>query len=182
MNANRNELEKVFAQAECLYTQLEVEKALDRVARQITADLSGRYPLILGVLQGSMATLGYLLPRLPFLLDVDYLQASHCRGTLESHDLLWTRHPDIPLHGRHILLIDDILNRGLTLATIAQYCHEAGAADVKIAVLSEKRPSKFTAAVEPDYVALQVPDRYVFGYGLDYEDHWRNAPGIYARA
>ena len=171
---------KVFAQADCLYNQQEVETALDGIAKQITVDLSGKYPLVIGVMNGALPTLGYLLMRMPFLLEVDYLHATRYRGKLEGDDLIWKRHPDVSMEGRHVLLVDDILDRGITLAAIAEHCHKAGALDVRIAVLSEKKSALFTASIEADYVALQVPDRYVFGYGMDYEDHWRNAPGIYA--
>lgn len=180
MNDKRAVLEQVFAQADCLYNQADIERALDRLALQISHDLAGRYPLLLGVMNGALPTLGYLLQRLPFLLEVDYLHATRYGSQLQGGEVMWKRYPEISMQGREILLIDDILDQGLTLAAIAQHCKEAGAASVRIAVLTEKILPHHTPAVTADYVALQVPDRYVFGYGMDYEGHWRNAPGIFA--
>jgi len=179
MNKTRQVFEKVFAQAECLYTRIEVEQALDGIAQKITTDFAAKYPLILGVMNGALPTLGYLLPRLPFVLEVDYLHATRYRGQMQGSELIWKRHPEVSMEGRNVLLVDDILDRGITLAAIAEHCWAAGAADVKIAVLCEKKSIEFAPLIAADYVALQVPDRFVFGYGMDYEDHWRNAPGIF---
>lgn len=180
MSDKRAELEQVFEQADCLYNLAEVEAALDKMAEQVGQDLADKYPLVLGVMNGALPTLAFLLRRLPFLLEVDYLHATRYTGQLEGSDVVWKRYPEVSLKGRHILLVDDILDRGITLAAIVQHCKEAGASDVRIAVLTEKVLPDFTPSIAADYVALKVPDRYVFGYGMDYEDHWRNAPGIYA--
>lgn len=180
MNQHGDDLKCVFTQADCLFTQQEVEQALDKVAQDVTRDLNDKYPLVLGVMNGALPTLGYLLPRLPFLLEVDYLHATRYQGQMHGSELIWKRHPVVSMKGRHIMLVDDILDRGITLAAVARYCLEAGALDVKIAVLTVKKIKDFTAPVKADYAALAVPDRYVFGYGMDYENHWRNAPGIFA--
>ncbi len=180
MSDKHVELGQVYAQADCLYTLAEVEQALDNMAVQINQDLADKYPLVLGVMNGALSTLGYLLQRLPFLLEVDYLHATRYTGQLEGSDVVWKRYPEVSMKGRHILLVDDILDRGITLAAIVQHCKAAGAEEVRIAVLTEKLLTHYTPAIVADYVALQVPDRYVFGYGMDYEDHWRNAPGIFA--
>ena len=173
-------LEQVYAQADCLYTLAEVEQALDKMAVQINQDLADKYPLVLGVMNGALSTLGYLLQRLPFLLEVDYLHATRYTGQLEGSDVVWKRYPEVSMKGRHILLVDDILDRGITLAAIVQHCKAAGAEDVRIAVLTEKLLTNYTPAISADYVALQVPDRYVFGYGIDFEYIWRIATGIFA--
>lgn len=180
MNQCQQNLRDIPAQADCLFTQQEVELALDKLAQDITRDFTDKYPLIIGVMNGALPTLGYLLPRLPFLLEVDYLHATRYQGQTQGGEIIWKRRPVISMQDRHVLLVDDILDRGITLAAIAHYCLEAGALDVKIAVLTEKKINGFTASVAANYVALFVPDRYVFGYGMDYENHWRNAPGIFA--
>jgi hypoxanthine phosphoribosyltransferase len=180
MSDRMQELEGVMAQADCLYTLVEVERALDAMAVQINRDLADKYPLVLGVMTGALSTMGYLLQRLPFLLEVDYLHATRYTGQLQGSDVIWKRYPAVSLEGRHVLLVDDILDRGITLAAIVKYCFDHGAKDVRIAVLTEKLLENHSPSVQADYVALQVPDRYVFGYGMDYEDHWRNAPGIFA--
>lgn len=180
MQIDRSALENVFANADCLYSLEETQNALDAMAKAITADLSDTHPIVLGVMNGAVATLGFLLPRLPFLLEVDYVHATRYQGERQGAELLWKRKPDLDFRGRQILLVDDILDRGITLGAIAEWCKDAGAADVKIAVLGVKQLADFTPLVTADFMALSLPDRYVFGFGMDYCAHWRNAPGIYA--
>jgi len=180
VKADTEKLEAVFAQAECIFTLAEVEAALDVIIAQITADFSGKNPLVLGVMNGALACMGYMLPRLPFLLEMDYVHATRYQGKEEGSDLVRKRRPHVSMQGRHVILIDDILDCGITLAALQDYCQHAGAASVVIAVLGEKQIANHQAMVAADYVALKIPDRYVFGYGMDYQEYWRNAPGIFA--
>ncbi len=178
--SNLAQLNQVLAQADCLYTITEVEQALGKMAVQITENLQDACPVVIGIMNGALPTLGYLLPRLPFLLEVDYAHATRYQGEEQGGELLWKRKPELDVSGRHVLLVDDILDRGITLAAIADYCRAAGAAAVSIAVLGVKQAAGFTPVVQADYQALTLPDRFVFGYGMDYNTFWRNAPGIYA--
>jgi hypoxanthine phosphoribosyltransferase len=180
MSVDSRQLEKIFADAECLFDLAEVETALARMAQKIASDLANTRPIVIGVMNGALATLGYILPRLPFLLEVDYVHASRYQGQEQGSELVWKRYPELSLVGRHVLLVDDILDRGITLAAIAQYCLNAGAVKVHTAVLGIKILPSFTPPITADYHALLFPDRYVFGYGMDYQTYWRNAPGIYA--
>lgn len=177
---NLEQLRQVYANAECLFSLVEVEAALTQLARLITRDLDDKNPLVLGVMNGSLATLGYLLPRLNFLLEVDYVHATRYQGKLQGNQLQWKRKPEVALSGRHVLLVDDLLDQGITLKAIADYCVGQGAAGVKIAVLGTKKIQGYHAPINADYSALDIPDRYVFGFGMDYHDYWRNAPGIFA--
>lgn len=172
-------LDQVGANANCLFNLQQVERALDVVIKELAADLSDEHPVVLGVMRGALPMMGYVVPRLPFYLELDYVHATRYQENLSTGELLWLHEPHVELKGRSVLIMDDILDRGVTLKAIANKCYELGAKDVKIAVLCQKQIAGFTPAISADYIALRVPDAYVFGYGMDYEGGWRNAPGIY---
>ncbi|GGY72690.1 hypoxanthine-guanine phosphoribosyltransferase [Cellvibrio zantedeschiae] len=172
-------LEQVNENAKCLFNLQEVEQALDVVVQQLTNDFANESPVVLGVMRGALPMMGYVVPRLSFYLEVDYVHATRYQENLGTRELMWLHEPHVGLKDRRVLLIDDILDRGITLKAIADKCYELGAKDVKIAVLCQKQIANFSPAISADYVALLVPDAYVFGYGMDYEGGWRNAPGIY---
>lgn len=167
--------------ADCLITQQQVERALDRMAEEITANLGDKLPVFYCVMNGGLITTGHLLTRLGFPLEVDYLHATRYRGGIRGGDLFWRVSPEVPMAGRHVVIVDDILDEGATLAAILAYCREAGAASISTAVLVDKRHQrKSVPGLKADYCSLQVEDRYVFGFGMDYKGYWRNAPGIFA--
>ena len=173
--------DEVLRRAERLFDLDEVEQALDRIGRQIGRRLAGRDPVVLCVMNGGLLPAGRLLTRLDFPLWLDYVHATRYRGETVGGELNWVKKSGVPLAGRTVLIVDDILDEGFTLAAIADYCRDEGAAQVYSAVVVEKvhdRGNGFRA----DFVGLQVPDRYVFGYGMDYGGYLRNAPGIFAAA
>ena len=172
-------LTDVEANSKCLFSLADVEQGLDEIIISIAKDLTDKRPVVIGVMRGALAMMGYLLPRLPFYLEVDYVHASRYQKQLVPGELLWLHEPHIPLDGRCVLLVDDILDQGITLKAIAEKCYAMGAKEVKIAVLCKKIIANFEPAISADYIALSVPDAYIFGYGMDYEGGWRNAPGIY---
>lgn len=167
--------------ADCLITQAQVEQALDRMAEEITLNLGDKLPVFYCVMNGGLITTGHLLPRLGFPLEVDYLHATRYRGGTRGGELFWRVSPEVPMAGRHVVIVDDILDEGATLAAILEYCREAGAASISTAVLVDKRHErKASPDLKADYCSLEVEDRYVFGFGMDYKGYWRNAPGIFA--
>jgi hypoxanthine phosphoribosyltransferase len=170
---------EVLAKAQQLYTQQELEQALDRLAQQISERLAGTNPLLLCVLNGALIPMGHLLTRLDFPLRQDYIHASRYRGDTRGAELEWKGRPGTSLAGQTVMLVDDILDEGVTLATLVSYCRGAGAKEVYSVVLVEKRHDR-SNGFQADFVGLQVPDRYVFGFGMDYKEYWRNLPGIYA--
>jgi hypoxanthine phosphoribosyltransferase len=112
---------------------------------------------------------------------VDYVHATRYGHETKGTHLHWTVKPQLDLHGRTVLLLDDILDEGITLAAIADYCRLHGAAKVMMAALVEKlHLRKVTPGMRADFSGIEVGDRFLFGYGLDYKGYWRNAPGIYA--
>lgn len=177
----REAYEGMLAEADCLYTRARVETAIDRLAAALTRDLAGESPLLLCVMNGGIVFSGSLLIRLPFRLQVDYVHASRYRGELSGADLHWIHRPITPVRDRCVLVLDDILDEGDTLAGIRDWCLEQGAARVVTAVLVDKQHDRRCPALpEADYTALYAEDRYLFGYGMDCREYWRNAPGIFA--
>jgi len=169
----------VIDSADCLYEEQQVLEAVGNMAEQITADLGDKDPLIIAVMNGGLMPAGLLLPRLRFPLKLDYLHATRYREGTTGHDLVWQHTPSHDLNGRHVLIVDDILDEGHTLAAILDFCQAQQPASLATAVLAQKTHQR---GVRPplEYVGLQLPDRYVFGCGMDYKGYWRNLPGIYA--
>lgn len=180
MSASLEQVRAVYADSDQLYTVTQVEAALDNMAADITEQLGDKNPLILCVLTGGIVPAGQLLTRLDFPLLLDYLHATRYRGETRGGELHWIAHPRTSLQDRVILVVDDILDEGYTLAAILEHCHQAGAKEVYSAVLVEKLHDRKPQGLKADFIGLTVPDRYVFGYGMDYHEYLRNAPGIYA--
>lgn len=178
---NGNEANRVFAEADLLVGATEVASAIGRMAREITASLQDADPVVLCVMNGGLIFAGQLLTSLQFPLQVDYVHATRYGHAVNGAMLNWTVRPQIDLKGRSVLLVDDILDEGVTLAAIAEYCRQQGAARVLMAALVEKlHLRKVTPGMRADFSGIEVGDRFLFGYGLDYKGYWRNAPGIYA--
>lgn len=174
-------IQSILQNAECLYSSTEVNDALDRMGTEITARLKDTNPLVLCVMTGALITTGHLLTRLHFPLELDYIHATRYRGTNRGGDLHWLVEPRKSLKGRTIIVVDDIMDGGLTLAAIIDYCKQNGASDIYTAVLvSKKREREPNVNFEPDFVGVETEDKYLFGFGLDYEEYLRNVPGIYA--
>ncbi|HKJ94862.1 MAG TPA: hypoxanthine-guanine phosphoribosyltransferase [Gammaproteobacteria bacterium] len=173
-------LKAVLDSAEVIHDASAIDPALDRMASAITEVLAGTRPLVLGVMTGAIVPMGRLLPRLSFPLEVDYIHASRYHGSTMGRDLVWLARPQTPLKGRTILVVDDILDEGHTLAGIIQECRDEGAAAVHTAVLVDKRHDRRVPGLTADFAGLTVPDRYVFGAGMDYRGYFRNVDGVYA--
>lgn len=167
--------------AERLYSVAELECALDRLAEGVQSLLAGTEPLLLlTVMNGGLVTAGHLLPRLSLALEVDYVHATRYGHSQQGGDeLRWLHRPETALEGRRVLFVDDILDRGLTLQALTEAAWAQGAQSVHTLALVQKQLPE-PPAVEADFIGLTVPDRFVFGFGMDYQGLWRNAPGIYA--
>ena len=172
---------KVLQEADCLHTAEAVELALADMATRITQAIADTDPLVICVMTGGVVPFGKLLPRLQFPLQIDYVHATRYGKRLQGGQLQWMSGPHQNPKGRTVLLIDDILDEGATLAGIESRYRAEGAREVYKAVMVVKdRPR--THDVKIDFAGLDVPDRYVFGYGMDYKGYLRNVSGIYAEA
>lgn len=177
-----DEIAAVAGRATRIHGAAEVQAALDRMAREITAELADTNPILLCAMNGGLIVTGQLALRLKFPLQIDYLHASRYRGATAGGDIEHRVSPTLDPRGRVVLVVDDILDEGVTLAAILRYCREQGAERVLSAVLADKRRPRTGGLAKADIAGLQVPDRYVYGYGMDYKNYLRNADGIYAVA
>jgi len=157
----------------------QVDEAVRRVAAEIEAKLGGSYPLVLAVMGGAVVFAGQLLPLLRFPLDFDYIHASRYGQATRGTGIEWRVSPPSLARGRAVLVVDDILDHGETMAAIRARLLELGAQSVHCAVLVEKILA-LKKPVRPDFVGLRIPDRFVFGCGMDAKGYWRNLPEIRA--
>jgi len=157
----------------------EIQTTLDRLAAAIGQRLHASNPLVLTVMGGAVVFAGQLLPRLAFPLNCDYLHATRYGDVTSGGELSWLVEPRTPVAGRTVLVLDDILDEGVTLAAVKQRLLAMGAKECLIAVLTEKDLGR-AKPVAADFVGLQLPNRYVFGCGMDVKGAWRNLPAIYA--
>ncbi|MCB1907240.1 MAG: hypoxanthine-guanine phosphoribosyltransferase [Rhodocyclaceae bacterium] len=181
MSIDLDNVRRTRAEADCLYTAEQVEAAIDTLADGLSVFYRDRNPLLYVVMNGGLIFAGRLLPRLDFPLEVAYLHATRYGMATQGTLLDWRVRPTQKLDGRHVLVLDDILDEGHTLAAITDYLRDEGAADVRTAVLVHKQHSrKAFPGMRADFSGLDVVDRFLFGYGMDYKGYWRNAPGIFA--
>lgn len=173
------EARALLAHAEQLLAPDAVEQAVARVAGEITAALCEEQPLLLAVMRGGVVFAGHLLPLLQFPLDFDYVDATRYGEATRGGELNWR--VDVPptVRDRTVLVVDDILDEGHTLAAIRRRLLDAGARRVLIAVFADKQLPR-PKPVAADFAGVQLPDRYVFGFGMDVCGLWRNLPAVYA--
>ncbi len=170
---------KILDEAELVCDAQSVREAIERLGREISARLVETNPLVLVVMRGGVFFAGQLLPLLRFPLELDYVHASRYGKKITGGTLEWRSLPPGAVRGRCVLVLDDILDEGETLAAIRSQLLEWEAGSCHLAVLAEKDTGR-AKAVRPDFVGITVPNRYVFGCGLDVRGAWRNLPEIYA--
>jgi len=157
----------------------EVQAAIRRIAAEIEQRLSGAYPMVLAVMGGAVVFAGQLLPLLRFPLDYDYIHASRYGAATRGADVDWKVSPPGLVKGRSVLVLDDILDHGETMNVIKKRLFEIGATEFYCAVLVEKKLA-MKKPIRADFVGLNIPDRFVFGCGMDAKGYWRNLPEIRA--
>lgn len=170
---------RILAEAELIHSAAAVNAAIEHLATDITARLQDAHPLVLTVMGGAVIFAGQLLPQLAFPLECDYVHATRYGKGTSGGDLKWVKETHVPVTGRTVLVLDDILDEGITLAAIRHRLLEQGAAACLTAVLADKQLGR-SKPIAADFVGLPLPDRYVFGCGMDVEGAWRNLPAIYA--
>lgn len=181
---NSQEARALLADSEVLFTADQVNAATTRVAHELNRDYADKHPLVLGVMGGAVVFTGQLLPQLEFPLDFDIVQASRYGEKTVGTHLTWRVTPRDNVKGRHVLLVDDILDEGVTLAAIVELLKSQGAASVECAVFCTKDYGDEINSRKPlkaKYVGLVVPNRFIYGYGMDVSGAWRNLPAIWAK-
>jgi hypoxanthine phosphoribosyltransferase len=169
----------VLETAELLVPAPAVSEAVTRVAQEISEKLAGEFPLVLCVMRGGVIFAGQLLLQLRFPLEVDYLEITRYRSATQGGAIDWKVTPGAGVAGRTVLVLDDILDEGKTLAAIRDKVLGAGARGFYSVVFAEKETGR-PKPIRADFVGVHVPNRYVFGFGMDVGGLWRNLPGIYA--
>jgi hypoxanthine phosphoribosyltransferase len=170
---------RILQQAEMLYSAEEVQAALHKVADEINVALADEHPLVLSVMGGAVVFTGQLLPLLDFPLDFDYVHVSRYGDAQQGGAMQWKVEPRENVNGRVVLLLDDILDEGHTLATLRERVLALGAKKCYTAVFADKQRGG-KKPIRADFVGMELPNRFVFGYGMDIEGAWRNLPAIYA--
>ena len=174
-----NEAQELLGRADLICTTGEINAAIAKLADAINKEFAGRYPVVLSVMSGAMVFAGQLLPLLSFPMESDYIHVTRYANQTTGDKLQWKVYPPEHIKGRVVLVLDDILDEGITLAAIRDKVMGMGALNIYAAVLADKAICRPKAA-EADFVGLRVPDKYVFGYGMDAYGLWRNLPAIYA--
>ncbi|MEO8409167.1 MAG: hypoxanthine-guanine phosphoribosyltransferase [Propionivibrio sp.] len=169
----------LLAVADLIHSAEAVATAVRRVAAEVTERLGASNPLVLCVMSGGVPFAGHLMTQLDFPLEFDYLHVTRYGQDTLGGALSWRSAPWTPVKGRTVLVLDDILDEGLTLAAIVARMQELGAKTCYTAVATDKLNGK-QKPIKADFVALTVPDRFVFGFGMDVRGQYRNLPAIYA--
>jgi len=176
---DRDRAWQILRDADLLFDAASVRVAVEAMARQIAERLADAYPLVLCVMGGSVVFTGQILPLLRFPLDFDYLHVTRYDGATRGGALSWKVLPRHPVAGRTVLVLDDILDEGHTMMAIRERLMGEGARAFHCAVFADKDIGR-SKPLQPDFRGVTLPDRYVFGFGMDVEGAWRNLPEIYA--
>ncbi|HKU79125.1 MAG TPA: hypoxanthine-guanine phosphoribosyltransferase [Rhodanobacteraceae bacterium] len=180
MSASEHPLAAVLPHAECIHDRAAIETAIARMGAAIREALQGERAVFLTVMNGGLFFAAPLALAIGCDLEFDYVHATRYGDATVGREVRWLHHPQAKLAGHTVILADDILDEGYTLEALRKHCLAEGAKRVLVAVLCEKRHDRRVPGLAADFAGLEVPDRYVFGYGLDYYGQGRNLPGIYA--
>ncbi|MBF2760068.1 MAG: hypoxanthine-guanine phosphoribosyltransferase [Ectothiorhodospiraceae bacterium AqS1] len=175
-----SEYRRVLDESDVVCSEAEVDAAYRKLASEIGEVYREKSPLILPVMVGGLIPAARILAHLDFPLEIDYVHVTRYRGRTQGRTLEWFSHPSTDLKDRSVLIVDDILDEGVTLSAILEHCQGLGALDVRCAVLVDKRLDRPRVLPQADFSGLRVDDRYIFGCGMDYQGFFRNLPDIYA--
>jgi len=167
-------------QLKILISHDEIAKAVDRLASEIKRDYQGKQPLFIGVLKGSFVFMADLIRQLDLPLELDFIRLSSYGAARESSGKVRVvQGVKTPIKGRDVLVIEDIVDTGITTSFLLDYLRKKKPASLKLCALTDK-PSRRRVPVSIDYLGLSLPDKFVVGYGLDFDERFRNLPHIYA--
>jgi hypoxanthine phosphoribosyltransferase len=175
-----HDLTTTLRRADLIHDRHALAQAIARIGADIDRTLAGQSAVFLTVMQGALIFAGQLATAIASPLTFDYVHATRYRSGTRGGEVNWIKRPTAALAGANVILVDDILDEGHTLKAIRDVCVEQGAARVLIAVLCAKRHGRAVPDLHVDFVGVDVPDRYVFGYGMDYHEQGRNLASIYA--
>lgn len=174
------EIQSVQNRAICLFDNDTVEKGIRQLATVMSEDLKTSKPIFICIMNGGLQFTANLTKNFNFPLQLDYLHLSRYQGELMGSEVIWYAKPQISLKDRTVVLLDDILDVGISLESAKAFCKEQGAAKILSAVLVKKKLKDNKQIGNTDYFVFECPDVYVFGYGMDYKNYLRNLNAIYA--
>jgi hypoxanthine phosphoribosyltransferase len=175
----REEALRLLEEADEIFSAGEVRDAVARMGGEISAKLQDEFPVVLSVMGGAAVFTGQLLPLLRFPLEFGAIEVTRYNNDIQGRDIAWRLPPRDNVRDRVVLVVDDILDEGITLAAIHKKLLEMGARKVYSAVFADKAIGR-SKPVIADFVGVTVPNRYVFGFGMDAYGLWRNLPSVYA--
>ncbi|OMH32742.1 hypoxanthine-guanine phosphoribosyltransferase [Motiliproteus sp. MSK22-1] len=179
MTLSSDEINAIHNEADCLATADQLDQALDSMAQDIKKELADSCPLVLSVMNGGLIPTAQLILKLDFPLELDYLHATRYGDAVEGAELEWKVYPATSIENRTVLVVDDIFDQGHTLEAVCKYLSAKGAKQVLSAVVINKLHDR-KVDFRPDYIGLEIEDRFLYGFGMDYKGYLRNANGIYA--
>ncbi len=166
------DIERIFFSAE------EIQNKVAELGQQITADYEGKNPFVVGVLKGCFVFMADLIRKIDTVCDLDFMSvSSYGSGTTTTGAVRITKDLNRDIQGRHVLIVEDILDSGITLSYLKKYLESREPASVKICTLLDK-PARRKSEIKADYVGFECPDAFIVGYGLDYAERYRNLPYI----
>ena len=161
---------------ELLYTEQQIQQRVAEMGEQISKDFAGRNPLVVCVLKGAFMFLSDLMKRITIPVELDFMAiSSYGASTKSSGVVKIIKDLDIPVDGRHVLIVEDIIDSGLTLSYLIDVLERRNALTVTVAAMFDK-PARRTVDLKADYTGFTLPDGFVVGYGLDYAEKYRNLP------
>ena len=180
MTTSNPSLAAALAAADLLFDRAALESVIVDMGRDIDAALDGERAVFLTVMNGALIFAGHLALAIRTDVEFDYVHATRYRGATSGSELHWLREPAVDLTDRVVLLVDDILDEGHTLKAVRDDCLRRGARRVLVVSLCTKQHGRLVDGIKADFNGVELPDRYVFGFGMDYHEQGRNLPGIYA--
>lgn len=160
-----------------LLTREEVEKRIKELAKEIEKDYCGKDLLVIGLLKGSIMFMSDLIKEMDLPVMIDFMSVFSYSGTTSTGVINVLKDTDISVKDKDVLIVEDIIDTGLTLSHVKKLLEDRGAKSLKICTLLDK-PSRRTIEMKGDYVGFEIPDEFVVGYGLDYDQHHRNLPYV----
>lgn len=179
ISASESEVPVHSDKSKVLLDSNEIQSGVTRLANQLNIDYKDDKPLALCVVNGAIVFTGQLLPLLNFPMMLDYVHVTRYKNNIAG-DLEWKHYPSKPINGRNIVIIDDVLDSGITISAIKDWCLEQGAKKVETVVLLEKEiPRKPSAIQNANYAVFKIGKEFVYGFGLDNDEYWRNTKDIH---
>lgn len=180
MTTPAHPLAEALTHSDVLFDRAQLDPVIAGLGRRIDEALQGERAVFLTVMNGALMFAGQLALEIRTDLEFDYVHATRYRGETSGSELRWLREPAADLAGRTVLLVDDILDEGHTLKAVRDDCLRRGARRVLVATLCRKIHDRLVEGIGSDFNGVDLPDRYVYGYGMDYYEQGRNLPAIYA--